>query len=135
MAYQLNFETLLTYDLSDVGINLDVSIKFNAQSINLTAKIDTGASCCIFERRQGEQLGIPIELGMRQVFGTATGQFLAYGHEVTLSVAGFAFDSRVFFAADEEIRRSVLGRIGWLDRVVLGLVDYEGKLYLSRYVS
>ena len=135
MAYQLNFETLLSYDRRDVGINLDVNIKSNEQSINLTAKIDTGASCCIFERRQGEQLGIPIEQGMRQVFGTATGQFLAYGHEVTLSVAGFEFDSLVFFAADEEIRRSVLGRIGWLDRVVLGLVDYEGKLYLSPYVS
>jgi len=38
-----------------------------------------------------------------------------------------------FFPADEEIRRNVLGRFGWLDRVVLGLVDYDGKLYLSRY--
>jgi len=26
-----------------------------------------------------------------------------------------------------------VGRFGWLDRVVLGLVDYEGKFYLSRY--
>ena len=68
---------------------------------------------------------------MRQVLGTATGTFLSYGHEVTLSVADFQFDT--IFAADAEINRNVLGRFGWLDRVVLGLIDYEGKLYLSRY--
>jgi len=26
-----------------------------------------------------------------------------------------------------------LGRIGWLDRVKLGLIEQEGKLFLSRY--
>ena len=58
---------------------------------------------------------------------------MVYGHEVTLSVADFEFDTVVFFASDAEITRNVLGRFGWLDRVVLGLVDYEGRLYLSRY--
>lgn len=133
MPYQLTFEKLLNYDLSDVGISLDVTLKVSNESLRLTAKVDTGASCCIFERRQDEQLGIAIEKGMRQVFGTATGQFVAYGHEVSLSVADIEFESFVFFAADEGIRRSVLGRVGWLDRVVLGLADYEGKLYLSPY--
>jgi hypothetical protein len=32
----------------------------------------------------------------------------------------------------EHFDRNVLGRHGWLDRVVL-LIDYEGKLPLSRY--
>ncbi|HLG13715.1 MAG TPA: aspartyl protease family protein [Blastocatellia bacterium] len=133
MTYQLNFEKLLTYDAGDAGINLDVTLKLAEHIVGLTAKVDTGASCCIFERRHGEQLGVAVEQGMRQLFGTATGEFLAYGHEVTLRVAGLEFDSVVFFAADEQIRRSVLGRFGWLDRVVLGLVDYEGKLYLNSY--
>jgi hypothetical protein len=96
-------------------------------------KVDTGASCCLFERRFGEQLGFDIESGMRQLFGTATGTFVAYGHEATVSVAEFEFDTIVFFPADAEIIRNVLGRFGWLDRVVLGLVDYEGKLYMRRY--
>ena len=53
---------------------------------------------------------------------------MAYGHNVTLQVAEMKFDSLVFFAAEESFARNVLGRFGWLDRVVLGLVDYEGKL-------
>lgn len=81
----------------------------------------------------GELLGFTIEAGMRQVFGTATGSFVAYGHEVILSVADFEFSTFVFFASDAEFRRNVLGRFGWLDRVVMGLVDYEGKLYLTSY--
>ena len=133
MAYQLNFQRLLSYDVGEPGISLLTTIKLKEQSVTLTAKVDTGASCCIFQRQYGEQLGFDIEKGMRQLLGTATGTFLAYGHEVSLTVAEFEFDTIVFFASDIEITRNVLGRFGWLDRVVLGLVDYEGKMYLSRY--
>ena len=101
--------------------------------MEVPVKVDTGASCCIFERRFGEQLGFDIESGMKQLFGTATGTFVGYGHEVTLSVAEFEFNTIGFFPSDAKITRNVLGRFGWLDRVVLGLVDYEGKLYLSRF--
>ena len=37
------------------------------------------------------------------------------------------------FAEDEAFQRNVLGRRGFLEPVILGLVDYEGKLYLSKY--
>lgn len=133
MAYQLEFEKLLSYDVDEPGITLTASLKLKDQSLDVPVKVDTGASCCIFERRFGEQLGFDIESGMRQSFGTATGTFVAYGHEVTLSIAEFEFDTIVFFPSDAEITRNVLGRFGWLDRVVLGLVDYEGKLYIRRY--
>jgi hypothetical protein len=133
MAHQLEFEKLLTYDVGDPGITLQASLKLKEQTLDLKVKVDTGASCCLFERRVGEALGFDIETGMRQLFATATGTFVSYGHEVTLSVAEFEFDTIVFFPSDAEIRRNILGRFGWLDRVVLGLVDYEGKLYLSRY--
>jgi hypothetical protein len=133
MAYQLDFEKLLAYDVGEPGISLETTLRLREESVTLTAKIDTGASCCIFQRQYGEELGFNIESGMRQMLGTATGTFLSYGHEVTLSVAEFQFDTMVFFAADARIYRNVLGRFGWLDRVVLGLIDYEGKLYLSRY--
>lgn len=36
-------------------------------------------------------------------------------------------------SANAGLNQNVLGRHGWLERVVLGLVDYEGKLLLSRY--
>ena len=133
MAYELHFEKLLDYDPSDSGVSVDITLSLNDKTVALVAKVDTGASCCVFERRHAEELGLAVEQGMRQLFATATGHFLGYGHEVSLSVAGFEFNSFVFFAADEDIKRTVLGRFGWLDRVVLGLVDYEGKLYLSAY--
>jgi hypothetical protein len=41
--------------------------------------------------------------------------------------------STLYFAKEEFFTRNVLGRQGWLDRVKLGLIDYEGKLLLSAY--
>ncbi len=87
MAYQLEFEKLLSYDVSEPGITLHASLKLKEQSLDVPVKVDTGASCCLFERRVGEALGFDIETGMRQLFGTATGTFVGYGHEITLPQA------------------------------------------------
>lgn len=131
--YQLNFEKLFAYDTQKTGIELDVILKLSEKSVNLTAKVDTGADHCIFERRFGEDLGLKIESGIAQKFSTATGTFSAYGHNVTLLTEGLEFDSYVFFYANENQKTNVLGRFGWLDRIILGLIDYEGKLYLNYY--
>lgn len=133
--HQINFETLTEYDAGRQGITIDVKIQLSELSANFEAKIDTGAEACIFARTLGEQLGIEIEMGKQQRFSTVTGSFLTYGHTVSLVVAGFEFDSYVFFAATEDFKRNVLGRRGWLDRVVIGINDYDGKLYLSHYES
>ena len=135
MAHQLSFERLIAYDPGEAGITVDVALSFFDERVTFTAKVDTGASYCIFERRHGEALGLDIESGLLQPISTATGRFITYGHEVTLVMAGFAFDSMVYFAADVGFTRNVLGRHGWLDRVVLGIVDYEGKLLLSPYAA
>ncbi len=131
--YQLNFENLVSYDAGKVGISVEVEIHFKDASIAFEAKIDTGATACIFERRYGEELGLKIEKGSPQTFSTATDSFLAYGHLVTMIAAGFEFSSTIFFAEAENFRRNVLGRNGWLDRVIIAINDYDGKLYLSRY--
>ena len=81
----------------------------------------------------GEQLGLTIENKYPQWFSTATGRFLAFGHEVTLQFAGIEFNALVYFAADASFNRNVLGRFGGLDHLRIGLVDYDGKLYLSKY--
>lgn len=133
MAYQLSFERLAQYDPGPSGITIEVILKLFEKDVSLTAKVDTGASYCIFERRHGEALGLNIEGGLLQPISAATDRFITYGHEITPSVAGFEFDSMVYFADDDAIKRSVLGRHGWLDRVMLGLIDYEGKLLLSQY--
>jgi len=76
-----------------------------------------------------------VESGIRQEFRTAAENFLVYGHVVTLSTLGIEVDSTVYFYADEAIRKNVLGRRGWLDRVRLAVVDYEQVLYLAPYDS
>jgi hypothetical protein len=135
MAHQLSFERLIAYDPGEAGITVDIALSLFEQRVAFTAKVDTGASYCIFERRHGESLGLDIENGLLQPISTATGRFTTYGHEVILEVAGFAFDSLIYFAEDADFTRNVLGRHGWLDRVVLGVVDYEGKLLLSPYAA
>jgi hypothetical protein len=132
-VYSLNFEKLVPYDAGKPGITIEVEIRMDSMSANFQAKIDTGAEACIFERIYGERLGIEIESGERQYFSSVTGDFLTYGHSVTLTVADFKFDSYVFFAADESFRKNVLGRFGLLNRLIIGINDYDGKLYLSSY--
>lgn len=130
---RLSFAQSLSYDTNKIGITLPVLLQSPFDSVRLGAKLDTGASFCIFERKHGERLGFDIEAGTEETISTVTGKFLAYGHEVSLTVLGIEFYTTVYFAADESFRRNVLGRQGWLDRVRLGLIDYEGKLFLSDY--
>ncbi len=111
------------------------SIKLNKELVTFQAKIDTGATNCIFERRIGEQLGLEIEDGLTKWMRTATGRFLTYEHEVTLTVADFDFDILACFAADESFKLNILGRYGFLMQVRLGIVDYDGKIYVSRYLD
>jgi hypothetical protein len=132
MAYELRFDRLLAYDPGKPGITVPVAIKLSGDWINFDARLDTGASCCIVERVYGELLGLDIESGYPQSIGTATGSFIAYGHDVTLRVEELEFDAMVYFAANPGFGRSVLGCSGFLDRVLLGLSHYQGQLCLSR---
>ena len=101
--------------------------------MTFTASVDTDASFCIFERGFGEALGLTIEDGEPVRVSAATGVFDVFGHTVTLETLGYSFDTIVYFAVHEGFARNVLGRRGWLDMVRLGIIDYEGKLYVSRY--
>jgi len=133
MAETLQFDEIYYYDTLKKGITVPVYLKYGSQTVDLKAKIDTGAENCIFERKHAERLGIEIDHGEIQSFSTATGSFLAYGHEITINVLEIEMVSTVYFAKEEFFTRNVLGRQGWLDRVKLGLLDYEGKLFLSQY--
>lgn len=100
--------------------------------MRLLAKLDTGASHCIFERVYGEQLGLNIEGGDRITLHTANSEFQAYGHEVMIACFDWQFNSVVYFATPE-IHRNVLGRHGWLQQFRLALIDYDSILHLSHY--
>ena len=133
MAENLSFEKAYSYNTLKSGITVPVVLELNGIIIEFDAKIDTGAENCIFERRHGETLGLIIESGEEQIFSTVAGNFVTYRHELTINVLDIETVSTVYFAKEESFTRNVLGRQGWLDRVKLGLIDYEGKLFLSEY--
>lgn len=63
------------------------------------------------------------------------GSFVAYEHEVTIHTLGVEFPTAVFFAQDSGFTRNFLGRFGWLNRLRIGIVDYDRLLLLSAYES
>lgn len=133
MAEIVEFDKTYFYNIYDVGISVSIQLFYADKEVEFDAKIDTGSTYCIFQRLHGELLGLEIENGIPVEIGTATGSFRAFGHEVTLTVLGIETVSTVYFAESEYFDRNVLGRIGWLDRVKLGLIEQEGKLFLSEY--
>ncbi len=66
-------------------------------------------------------------------FSTANSRFEAYGHEVAISTLDIEVYSMVFFFADANIVKNVLGRHGWLDRLNVGIVDRDRLLYAGAY--
>ena len=133
VSYQLSFTELVNYDAGQPSITVPLTLSVGEARVVCDAKVDTGSSNCIFARHVGEELGLDIETGLRLLVGTVTGTFVAYLHEVNLSLASFEFSGLIGFAENKEFRRNVLGRRGFIEQIVLGLVDYEGALYLSRY--
>ncbi len=129
----ISFDEVYFYNTLKVGITASVILSFGDEFVDFEAKIDTGSSYCVFERKHAERLNLDVESGEEIRISTATNSFTAYGHELTISVLGIESYAKVYFAKEESFTRNVLGRQGWLDRVKLGLIDYEGKLLLSTY--
>ena len=130
---RLEFDQTHAYGSRVDGIAVPIVLRAGNSAAWLTAKVDTGASHCLFERGQGEILGLDIESGERKFFSTVTGRVETFGHLVQIETLGVVVDSMVYFFADEAITKSVLGRAGWLDRIRLGIVDYDRTLYLAAY--
>jgi hypothetical protein len=132
-VHQLDFDTLHTYGTDKGGVEVPVTLRLGQSTVRFPARLDTGATFCVFERGYAETLGLAVETGSLLRFSTVVGSFDAYGHMLTLETLGCSFEATVYFAADESFTRNVLGRRGWLDHVRIGIVEYEGKLYLGRY--
>ena len=134
MTHTLNFQTLHLYDTTASGITIPVELSAGRERVTITnAKLDTGASFCIFQREYGDMLGLDVEQGLETRIATPTSVFLAYGHEVLLNALGHEFLVTVYFASFYGFIRNVLGRHGWLNKIRLGIIDYDGKLYVSTY--
>ncbi len=85
----------------------------------------------MFARSVGESLGIDVESGLQQIFVSAGGRVEAFGHSIQLTVLEIEVDALVFFFANGNIQKNLLGRRGWLDRVKFGLDEYQQIVYLS----
>lgn len=133
MAQTFTFNSAHRYDTTKPGIEIGILLRWGVQSARVNVKLDTGSSFCMFERSVAESLGISIEDGTLIHISTATGQFKAYGHWVTISAIGYEVESMVFFAADDAIKRNVLGRQGWIDRFRLCLIEHDGEIHMSHY--
>ena len=70
MDYGLRFSERYTYDSNREGISIPAVLKAGEKRIELLAKIDTGASDCLFERSYGEALGLRVEHGVRKTYAT-----------------------------------------------------------------
>ena len=129
----IEFTTTYRYNTLEAGITLPTILKLGSLFVKVDGKVDTGATFCVFERVHGENLGLEIESGDFLRMQTATGPFDTFGHTINLFVLGIETEATVYFAKEESFYLNILGRQGWLDRVKLGLIDYEGKLLLSAY--
>ncbi|MFN0108336.1 MAG: retropepsin-like aspartic protease [Blastocatellia bacterium] len=131
--YQLSFSHLISY-FGEPEIIVPIILSSSTSiAVPVDAKFDPGSTFCVFERVYADMLGIEIEHGDFTRIRTATGSFSAYGHELNISVKGIEWSAVVYFAEDEHFPVSVVGRIGFLDRFRIGLIDYDQELYLSQY--
>jgi len=135
MSVSLDFDTSHNYTEAVDGIQVPITLCVGRQAVELLAKLDTGAAYCIFERKYAEMLGLAVESGRLQRFRTVAGSFAAYQHEVTIQTFDIEFTAVAFFAQDPAFNRNFLGRSGWLDRLRIGIVDYDRMLFLSSYHS
>jgi len=134
MPQSLDFDASHHYAGAD-GIDVPIEIRVGARNVQLLARLDTGAAYCIFERRYAEALRMDVESGRVRRFMTMAGSFVAYEHEVTLCTFDIEFSAVVYFAHDRTFGKSFVGRNGWLDRLRIGIIDYDRLLFLSAYDS
>jgi len=131
-SWTLLFQQQVDYSRFD-EITVPVRLFSATSFVRVNAKLDTGSKFCVFQPSQAGWLGLDLLSGIRERIRTAAGSFPAYGHEVTLAVGDLEWQTTVYFAEPEDFPVNVVGRIGFLDHLRAGLVDYEQLLYLGPY--
>lgn len=131
--HQLEFAGRYGYPSQVDGIRIPVTLQVSGKELEILAFVDTGATYCLFQREYADLLGLDLEAGHRLIFSTVAGTVEAFGHTITMEFLGIVLEATVFFFANERIQKNVLGRNGWLNRIRLGLVDYEQQMFLAPY--
>ena len=119
---RLEFSHVHSYASPRDEISLPVVLKSGGASLDLLAFVDTGSSHCLFQRSCCEVLGLDLESGEPKTFRTANGRVETFGHVVQIEMSHLTIESMVYFFVDAGIQKNLLGRVGWLDRIRLGLI-------------
>lgn len=130
--WSFHFDKRIDYSRYD-EITVEIALTAGNATAAVDAKLDTGSKFCLFQPRYARLLRLDLERGIAQRIRTAAGSFLAYGHEISLQVAYLQWEAIIYFAEPEDFPINVVGRIGFLDYLQIGLVDYEQAPYLSPY--
>lgn len=83
-----------------------------------SALIDSGADFCIFDAEIGEYLGLAVPSGMEVKFGgiQERGGAVAYLHDVSLTIGGNLYKTRVGFSSDiAKHGYGILGQKGFFE--------------------
>jgi hypothetical protein len=128
----LDFEAQHEYEDAGAGIVVPIRLIHGERSVELRARVDTGAADCLFDRFYADALGLG-DSGVERDYRTVTGSFKAFGHELTIETFGLQWQAMVFFHAMGNPAHAFVGRRGWLDRLRLGIIHYEQRLFLRRY--
>lgn len=135
MSYLMEFEHQFKYLSLKGGIWIPLYLSIGSVSVKCEAKVDTGAEYCVFQRAVADKLGLDVESGYRMPLDSPGGVVETYCHEVVLHTFDLSFEAIVCFVSNPLFPRNLLGRNGWLIHLKLGIVDYEGTLYLSQYAQ
>ncbi len=131
MSWQIIYRHRYTVDPKKPGVTLPVSLFANDRVETTEAAIDTGSTLCVFKREIAEWLDIAVEKGIEDHVNAMGTVIRVYGHEVRLVIGEMTMDLLVYFPAFQNIPRNLLGRQGFLQRMLFGLDDYEGVVYFG----
>jgi len=107
---------------------IDIELATDTKSLRYSALVDSGADFCIFDAEIGENLGIDVRSGHKELFGgiqKIDKQAEAFFHPIQLIVGGKKSYTMVSFSYD--IGKSafgVLGQVGFFD---LFIVKFDFK--------
>lgn len=134
MSWQFSFSTQLHLREDHLGLRLPIKLSFTGQEVEIDAYFDTGSAYCVVPRWVGAGLGLDIEAGAFTTLRTGGGPLPSYLHHVNLTIGDLTFeDAPLCVEKYQGLDRCLLGRAGWLQKVWLGLVTYDERLYLNPY--
>jgi predicted aspartyl protease len=106
---------------------IPIVLRGKAETVELKAYIDTGASYCLFHADIAEIIGLNLEEGNPTEMVLGDGNvIIVYLHQVLVSIGGIEFTTFVGFSKGLGIRFNIIGRKGIFDKFIVSFNE-RGK--------